>query len=85
MEINGTPTVALQAKRHKDAERLCEQDRLRTYLSTLTPNGNLLWDASAIMRVRLATAAEAVLYRQATQTSEPSDDINVVYLVGLDG
>ena len=85
IEINGTPTVALQAKRHKDAENLCEQDRLRTDLSTLTSNGRLLWDASAIMKVRLATPAEAVLYRQATQSTEPSDDINVVYLVDLDG
>jgi hypothetical protein len=85
MEINGTPTVALQAKRHKDAESLCEQDRLRTDLSTLTCNGSPLWDASAIMNVRLATPAEAVLYRQATQSTEPSDDINVVYLVDLDG
>ena len=87
VEINGTPTVALQAERHKDAESLCEQDRFRTDLSisTLTSNGSPLWDASAIMKVRLATPAEAVLYRQATQTTEPSDDISVVYLVDLDG
>ena len=85
IEINGTPTVTLQAKRHKDVESLCEQDRLRTDLSTLTSNGSPLWDAGAIMKVRLATPAEAVLYRQATQSAEPSDDINVVYLVDLDG
>jgi hypothetical protein len=54
MEINGTPTVTLQAKRHKDAESLWQQDRLRTYLSTLTSNSSPLWDASAIMKVRLA-------------------------------
>jgi hypothetical protein len=85
VEINGTPTVALQAERHKNAESLCEQDRFRTDLSALTSNGSPLWDASAIMKVRLATPAEAVLYRQATQSTEPSDDINVVYLVDLDG
>ena len=85
VEINGTPTVALQAERHKDAESLCEQDRFRTDLSTITSNGSPLWDASAIMKVRLATPAEAVLYRQATQSTEPSDDIRIVYLVDLDG
>ena len=85
IEINGTPTVALQAKRHKDAESLCEQDRLRTDLSTLTSNGNPLCNPSATLKVRLATPAETVLYRQATQSTEPSDDINVVYLVDLDG
>jgi hypothetical protein len=85
VEINGTPTVALQAERHKQAESLCEQDRFRTDLSTLTSKGSALWDASAIMKVRLATPAEAVLYRQATQSTEPSANINVVYLVDLDG
>ena len=30
IEINGRPTLALQAKRHKDAERLCEHGQLRT-------------------------------------------------------
>jgi hypothetical protein len=85
VEINGTPTVALQAERHKHAESLCEQDRFRTNLSTLTSNGSPLWDAGAIMKVRLATPAEAALYRQATQPTEPSDDINVVYMVDLDG
>ena len=85
VEINGTPTVALQAARHKHAESLCEQDWFRSDLSTLRSNGSPLWDASAIINVRLATLAEAVRYRQATQSTEPSDDINVVYLVDIDG
>ena len=85
IEINGRPILALQAKRHKDAERLCEHDRLRTELSTITSGGTPLYDASATMKVRLATAEEAVLYRQATQSTEPSSDTTVVYLVDLDG
>jgi hypothetical protein len=36
------------------------------------------------MTVRLATAEKAVLYRQATQSTEPSSDTNVVYIVDLD-
>jgi hypothetical protein len=55
IEINGRPTRALQAKRHKDAERLCEHDRLRTKLSTITSHGTRLCDASATMKLRLAT------------------------------
>jgi hypothetical protein len=85
IEINGRPTLALQAKRHKDAERLCEHGRLRTKLSTITSHGNPLCDAGATMNVRLATADEAVLYRRATQSTEPSSDTNAVYLVDLDG
>ena len=85
MEINGRPTLALQAKRHRDAERLCEQGQLRTKLSTITSHGTPLCDASATMKLRLANAEEAVLYRQATQSTEPSSDTDVVYLVDLDG
>jgi hypothetical protein len=85
IEINGRPTLALQAKRHADAERLCEHDRLRTELSTIASHGTPLCDASATMKLRLATAEEAVLYRRATQSIEPSSDTNVVYLVDLDG
>jgi hypothetical protein len=84
VEINGRPTLALQAKRYKDAERLCEQGRLRTELSTMTSHGTPLCDERAAMKIRLATAEEAVLYWQATQSSVPSSDTNAVYLVELD-
>jgi hypothetical protein len=85
IEINDRPTLALQAKRHADAERLCEHGRLRTKLSTITSHGTPLCDATATMKVRLATTEEAALYRRATQSTEPSSDTNVVYLVDLDG
>ena len=85
IEINGRPTLALQAKRHKDAERLCEHGQLRTRLSTITSHGTPLCDARATMKLRLATAEEAVRYRRATQSTEPSSDTSVVYLVDLDG
>jgi hypothetical protein len=84
MEINGRPTLALQAKRHADAERICEPDRLRAQLSTITSHGTPLCDARATMKLRLATAEEAGLYRRATQSIEPSSDTSVVYLVDLD-
>jgi hypothetical protein len=54
IEINGRPTLALQARRHRDVERLCEDGRLRTRLSTITSHGTPLCDASATMKVRLA-------------------------------
>ena len=85
IEINGRPTLALQAKRYKDAERLCEHGRLRTELSTMTCHGTPLCDERATMKIRLATAEEAVLYWQATQSNVPSSENNVVYLVDLDG
>jgi hypothetical protein len=84
-KINDRPTLAWQAKRHADAERLREHDRLRTKLSKITSHGTPLCDATATMKVRLATAEEAALYRRATQSTKPSSDTNVVYLVDLNG
>jgi hypothetical protein len=84
IEVNGTPTVALQAKRHQDAKRFCEHDRLRTKLGTLMSHGVPLCDASASMKIRLATPSEVDLYREATQSSPPSDQFNAVYLVDID-
>ena len=81
-----TIELALQAKRHRDAERLCEHGQLRTKLSTITSHGTPLCDASATMKLRLATAEEAALYRRASQSTEPSSDTHIVYLVDdLDG
>jgi hypothetical protein len=38
------------------------------------------------MKLRLATAEEAALYRRAAQSTEPSSDTHIVYLVDdLDG
>ena len=86
IEINDRPTLALQAKRHTDAECLCEHGRLRTTLSTITSHGTPLCDATATMKLRLATAEEAVLYPRASQSTEPSSDTHIVYLVDdLDG
>ena len=81
VEINGTPTVALQAKRHQEAVRFCEQERLRAALNTLTSDGVPMFDAKANLKVRLANPGEVELYRQAMQSTPPSDELNVVYLV----
>jgi len=43
-----------------------------------------LCDASASVKVRLATPIEVDRYREATQSSARSDQFNAVYLVDLD-
>jgi hypothetical protein len=84
VEINGTPTVALHAKRHHEAERFCEQGRLRADLSTFKSHGVPLCNAKANMKVRLATLTESNLYRKVTKSNPPSDEFTVAYLVDLD-
>jgi hypothetical protein len=84
IEINGTPTLALQAKKHQEVAVICEQQWLRDDLTSLRSNGIPLCDARSILRVRLADPKEAAAYRQATEGTKPSDDINIVYLVEVD-
>jgi hypothetical protein len=81
IEINGRPTLALQGRGTSLRTR-----SVRTKLSKVTPHGTPLCDASATMKLRLATAEEAALYRRETQSTEPSSDAHVVYFVDdLDG
>jgi hypothetical protein len=84
IEINGKPTLAVQAKRHREVEVFCEQDWLRADLLALTSNGRPLYDAGASLKVRLARSEEVAVYRQATEAITSSDDFNVVYLVDVD-
>jgi hypothetical protein len=84
IEIDGKPTLAVQAKRHREVESFCEQDWLRADLLALTSNGRPLYDAGASLKVRLARSKEVAVYRQATEAGTSSDDFNVVYLVDVD-
>ena len=83
LEINGRPTLAFQAKRHKDAESLCEQENFRADLSGLTSNRTPLWDVQATMKIRLSNAEEATIYRRATESIIATDYL--VYLINIDG
>jgi hypothetical protein len=44
-----------------------------------------LWDGKAKLRARPALPDEAVLFIEAKNSSQPSDDLMFVYLVELDG
>jgi hypothetical protein len=69
MEINGRPTLALQAKRHADAERMCEHDGLRAKLSTITSHGTPLCDARATMKLRLPPKKQDFIGEQRNRSS----------------
>jgi hypothetical protein len=84
IEIDGIPTLALQAKKHREVEAICEQPSLRTDLTALYSNGVPLCRDHSTFRVRLAHAAEAIAYRESIEGIEPSDDLKVVYLVDVD-
>jgi hypothetical protein len=84
IEIDGRPTLALQAKKYSEVEDICEQQWFRADLTALKSNGVPLCDTMSIFRVRLAHPDEAGVYREAAEAAKPSDGINIVYLVDID-
>jgi hypothetical protein len=85
LEINGKPTLVFGAKNLREAHELCREEWLRADLSVLASNCVPVCDAGAKLTARIATEAEAAIYRDAERGAGRSDDIMLVYLVDLDG
>ena len=84
LEVDGRPTLAFEAKRYREANELCHQHWLRVELGLQKLNGVPLCDIDSRLRIRLARPAEMVLYRQAVEANNSSDDTMLVYLIELD-
>jgi hypothetical protein len=84
LEIDGKPTLAFEAKKYREANDLCRQEWLRVELSLQKFNDVPLCGADSDLRIRLARPAEMVLYRQAAEANNSSDDSKLVYLIDLD-
>ena len=85
IEVDGKPTLAFEAKRYSEAEAICGDEALRAKLSLPKSGGFPICGDNALLDVRLAHPDEAAIYRQAVGTSQSTDDLLLVYLVGLDG
>jgi hypothetical protein len=84
IEVDGKPTLALEAKRYSEAEAICADEGLRARLSLLKSGDVPVCGDNAILEARLAHPDEAALYRQTADTSLSTDDLMLVYLVELD-
>ena len=84
IEIDGKPTLALEAKKHSEAENISEQPTLRTSLTALKSNGVPLCEENSLFKVRLARPAEAAIYRQSIESTKSLDGLKVVYLLDVD-
>jgi hypothetical protein len=81
LEVDGRPTLAFEARKYREANDLCHQDWLRVELGLQKLNGVALCSVDSHLRIRLARAAEVVLYRQVAEANNSSDD---TYLIELD-
>jgi hypothetical protein len=84
LEIDGKPTVAFEAKNHREASELCKEEWLRADLSVLNSNGVPLCTAAAKLKVRIANEIEAQIYREAERTVQAPEDLVLAYLMELD-
>jgi hypothetical protein len=84
IEVDGTPTVAFEARKLREAAELCAEEWLREDMRDLRSDGVPLCTVASKFRARTADVAERALYREGASAVRPSDDILLVYLVDLD-
>jgi hypothetical protein len=85
LEVDGRPTLAFEASGTKEARQICQESWLLNDLSTLTSSGVRLRTAKSKLIVRPASPDEATIFRLVADTTIPSEDIVLAYLVRLDG
>ena len=84
LEVDGKPTLAFEARTVRQAQELCKESWLHDDLVSLSSDGDPLCAAQSKLSVRPATAAEAAIFRQASETVKPSDELLMAYLIELD-
>jgi len=82
IEVDGKPVLTFETRLYSEAEAILSDERLRRGLCAATSGGVPICDEHSILRLRLARPDEAKRYKEAT--SQPTDDLKLVYLVDLD-
>ena len=85
IDIGDTPTLTFEARNLREAREVCHEHWLKEDLAEAQSGGVPLWNGKAKLRARPALPDEAVLFIEAKNSSQPSDDLMFVYLVELDG
>jgi hypothetical protein len=85
LDIDGSPTIAFEAKNMAEARGLCKEQWLLDDLGSLSSDGLVLRGIGAKLAVRRASERETQVYREAERSVEASDDLLLAYLVELDG
>jgi hypothetical protein len=84
VEVDRKPIVALQCKRHSEAETILADEYVRHQLSLLKSEGKPLYDDFSIFRVRMARPEERDLYYKNAASLLTSTGQLTVLLVNLD-
>jgi hypothetical protein len=84
IEADREPIFAFAAKRHREAEAFCADERVLTKLRSVRSGGIPLCDEHSILRVRLATPDERARYRDRTKQRSSMENRAAAFLVDVD-
>jgi hypothetical protein len=85
IEIGDTPTLTFEVQNLREAQELCHEQWLKDDLAEAKSDGVPLWDGKAKLRARIALPDESVVFAEAKNNGQTSDELMLVYLVELDG
>jgi hypothetical protein len=84
LEVDNRPTLAFEANRTREAQKICKGAWLRDDLIALSSGGVPICGDRSKLSVRPATDEEVVIYEQAAEVAKPSDDMVLAFLMELD-
>ena len=84
IEVDGRPVLAVECKKHSEAEAILADEHIRHQLSLLRSGGKPLCDDLSILRVRLVHQSEREIYFENAASLLTSNGQLAVVLVDLD-
>ena len=85
LEIDGRPTLALEATSIAEAHAICSDPDFQLDLTTLTSDGIPILGLTSRLMPRAATEQEAAAFQRAVELAPPSDEPTIAFLINVDG
>ena len=84
IEADRKPLLAFAAKKYREAEAFCADERVLTKLRSIRSSGVPLCNNDSILRVRLATSEERARYHDRTKQRSSMENLAAIFLVDVD-
>jgi hypothetical protein len=85
LEIDGRPTLALQATDRAEAQEICRDADLRADLTGLESNGAAICNPKSSLSSRPAAPEEILAFKRALELAPPSEQPTMTFLIKVDG
>jgi hypothetical protein len=84
LDINGRPTLALQAHDIEFARGICALSDFRLDLSEITSDGVTVCPEDSVFKLRSATKEEVATFNRAISRAPLADDLTFAFLINVD-